>query len=65
MPLVWWRFIDDVFAIWTHEEQQLQMFLWELNHHHTSIKFTANGSTEEVSFLDRRVYIKNGRVETD
>ena len=44
---------------------QLQTFLWELNHHHTSIKFTANWSTEEISFLDTRVYIKNGRVETD
>ena len=65
LPLVWWRFIDDVFAIWTHGEQQLQTFLWELNHHHTSIKFTANWSTEEVSFLDTRVYLKNGKVETD
>ena len=27
LPLVWWRFIDDVFAIWTHGEQQLQTFL--------------------------------------
>ena len=51
LPLVWWRFIDDVFTIWTHGEQQLQTFLGELNHHHTSIKFTANWSTEEVSFL--------------
>ena len=65
LPLVWWRFIDDVFAIWTHGEQQLQTFLGELNHHHTSIKFTANWSTEEVSFLDTRVYLKDGRVETD
>ena len=65
LPLVWWRFIDDVFAIWTHGELLLQMFLGELDHHHTSIKFTANWSTEEVSFLDTRVYIKNGRVETD
>ena len=65
LPLVWWRFIDDVFAIWTHGEERLQMFLRELNNHHTSIKFTSNWSTEEVSFLDARVYIKNGRVETD
>ena len=42
LSLVWWRFIDDVFANCTHGEQPLQMFLLELNHHHTSIKFTAN-----------------------
>ena len=50
LPLVWWRFTDALSAIWTHGEQQLQMFLWELNHHHTSINFTANWSTEEVCF---------------
>ena len=61
LPLVWWRLIDDAFAIWTHREQQLQTFPWELNHQHASIKFTACWSTEEVSFLDTRVYIKNGK----
>ena len=65
LPLGWWRFIDDVFTIWTHGEERLQMFLRELNNHHTSIKFSSNWSTEEVLFLDARVYIKNGRVETD
>ena len=62
LPLVWWRFIDDVFAIWTHDEQQLQTFLWELNYHHTSINFTANWSIEEVWFLDTRVYLSRCRV---
>ena len=27
LPLVWWRFIDNMFAIWTHGEQQFQTFL--------------------------------------
>ena len=36
LPLVWWKFTDDMFAIWTHGEQQLQTFLWALNHHHTN-----------------------------
>ena len=65
LPHVWWRFIDDVFAILTHGEQRLQMFLGELNHRQTSIKFIANWSTEEDLFLDTQVYIKNGRVGTD
>ena len=37
----------------------------ELNRHHNTIKFTANWSTEEVTFLDKRVYMKNGLVETN
>ena len=58
LPLVWWRYIDDVFAIWTHDVPYLNEFIRELNSYHTTIKFTANWSTEEVTFLDTRVYIK-------
>ena len=65
LPLVWWRYIDDVFAIWTHGVPCLNVFLRELNNYHTTIKFTAEWSAKEVIFLDTRVYIKNGKVETD
>ena len=63
LPSMWWRFIDDVFAVWTHGEQLLQAFVEELNHYHTSIKFTAKWSTEEVAFLDSKVYVKNNRAD--
>ena len=43
----------------------LNEFIGELNSYHTTIKFTANWSTEEVTFLDTHVYIENGKVETD
>ena len=65
LPLVWWRYIDDVFAIWTHGVPSLNVFLRELNNYHTTIKFTADWSAQEVTFLDTWVYIKTGRVETD
>ena len=65
VPLVWWRYIDDVFAVSTHGEPALQSFVDELNRHHNTIKFTANWSTEEVTFLDTRVYLRNGLVETN
>ena len=26
-PYVWWRFIDDIFMVWTEEEDNLQTFL--------------------------------------
>ena len=64
LPLVWWRYIDDVFAIWTHGVPCLNVFLRELNNYHTTIKFTADWSAHEVTFLDTQVYSKNGRVET-
>ena len=65
LPLVWWRYIDDVFTIWTHRVPCLNVFLQELNNYHTTIKFTADWSAQEVTFLDTWVYIKDGRVETD
>ena len=67
LPLVWWRYmyIDDVFAILTHGVPYLNAFVWKLNSYHTTIKFTANWSTEEVTFLHTRVYTQNGKVETD
>ena len=40
-PLVWWRFIDDIFAIWTHGESSLREFLSHINQAHPTIKFIA------------------------
>ena len=51
-PRVWWRFIDDIFTIWTHGEQSLLKFIESLHRHHPTIKFTATWSTEKVTFLD-------------
>ena len=39
-PLIWLRFIDDIFMIWTHGEEELQKFFKYLNSIHEKIKFT-------------------------
>ena len=39
-PLVWLRYIDDVFFIWTHGEKELHRFMEALNNHQSNIKFT-------------------------
>ena len=65
-PQVWWRFVDNIFAIWTHGEQLLLQFSESLNHHHTTIKFTTNWSAEKVTFLDTTVYVReDGLIGTD
>ena len=38
VPSTWWRYIDDVFAIWPHGEEQLVEFLEKINQFHSSIK---------------------------
>ena len=64
-PMVWWRFIDDIFLVWTHGETSLQAFVDNLNTSHDTIKFTASWSTKEVAYLDTRVYLDGGKIETD
>ena len=39
-PYVWWRFIDDIYMVWTEGEEHLQTFLHHLNSIHPTIKFT-------------------------
>ena len=64
-PMVWFRYIDDIFFIWTHCELELQRFLEELNKTHPNLKFTNKSSKEKISFLDLSVSLCNGILYTD
>ena len=64
-PLVWWRYIDDIFMIWPHSETELYSFLKALNQVNKSIKFTSDISQNKVNFLDVTIYKDNlGNLET-
>ena len=62
---IWWRYIDDMFAVWNNGEEQLQQFLQEINTFHPTIKFTAECSREKVSFLDTTVILDGTILHTD
>ena len=64
-PDVWWRYINDVFTIWTHGESHLKEFLQQINQAHFTIKFTAEWSLDSVTFLDVRAILKDGSIQTD
>ena len=65
-PHTWWRFIDDIFMIWTHTEDELRTFITYLNNIHPTIKFTSSHSATSISFLDVKVSLDQfGKVETD
>ena len=64
-PLLWLRYIDNIFFIWAHDEQELQTFLRTLNEFHTDIKFTYESSKESITFLDLKVSVKNSKIITD
>ncbi|XP_078502142.1 uncharacterized protein LOC144756318 isoform X1 [Lissotriton helveticus] len=53
----WYRFIDDIFFIWTNGEQTLKQFLEWINLADSNLRFTAHIDSVKVEFLD--IYIKN------
>ena len=38
-PLIWLRYINDIFFIWIHGKEQLNLFLKDLNEFHPNLKF--------------------------
>ena len=64
-PLVWWRYIDNIFMIWPHSEEELDSFTQALNNVHDSIKFTFDRSKTRVNFLDVNIFKEeNGNINT-
>jgi len=64
-PLMWIRYIDDVFFLWPHGPDELQRFVTLCNSFHPTIKFTSESSSKEIPFLDVLVSIKDGTLHTD
>ena len=54
-PLVWFRYIDGIFFIWTHGEENLQNFIAEFNLFSDGIRFTYDYNKDTISFLDFKV----------
>ena len=64
-PRIWRMHVDDIFFIWEHGVDSLKQFTETLNACHSTIKFTAEWSKEEINFLDVNVRLRNRQLETD
>ena len=62
-PLLWVRFIDDIFVIWQHGRSALKAFETHLNQCIPSIKFETDISDTQVHFLDVTVTLTNATGE--
>jgi hypothetical protein len=52
-PARWYRYMDDIFAVWPHGKDDLQDFLQHLNIIHNSIKFMMEAEQDRtLPFLD-------------
>ena len=63
-PLIWKRYIDDIFMIWQYGADELKNFVKHLNSQHETIKFTEESSTQTINFLDISVTLNNGELTT-
>ena len=51
-PWIRWRFLDDIFMIWLHSYEELEVLLARLNQFHEKVKFTWEIAYDRISFLD-------------
>ena len=63
-PLVWKRYIDNVFCLWDRNEDNIKEFVTRGNHYQDTVKFTAEISDSEIAFLDTKVF-KGERFNRD
>ena len=64
-PMIWWRYIDDIFFIWEHGEESLKVFIEQVNMFHSTVKFTAEYLKKEVNFLDVNIKLIDGELKAD
>ncbi|KAL2091689.1 hypothetical protein ACEWY4_011487 [Coilia grayii] len=55
-PLIYKRYLDDLFGIWTHSEEDFNHFIQILNSQHPKIKLKQNLQPVCVEFLDTVVF---------
>ena len=65
-PLLWLRYIDDIFLLWNEGRDRLMEFISAANDFHPTIKFTHEISNSFIHFLDITVHkTDDNRLETD
>ena len=63
-PLVYLKYIDDIFMIWTEGEENLNGFSSHCNQINENIQFEQVPSKEKIPFLDVSVIHENGKLHT-
>lgn len=63
-PTMYLRYLDDIFLIWDHGEDNFWNFFNILNSHDPSIKLTARVEKESIDFLDVTTFKSDSLLET-
>ena len=65
-PLLWLRFIDDIFFIWTqtHGKEELKRFMEKFNNFTPNLRFIYESSEKSISFLDLIITVSEQKLKT-
>ena len=63
--LAYFRYIDDIFMIWTEGKETLNEFLTHCNNQNKHIQFEQTISKNSIPFRDVSVILENGKLTTD
>eukprot|EP00061_Rhincodon_typus_P002328 g17245.t1 len=63
-PMLYTRYINNIFFFWTHGEESLKRLHNDINKFHPTIRLTMDYSSKSVSFLDTFMSIKDGHLST-
>lgn len=63
-PLFYKRYIDDIFLVWSHGEENLNKFISDFNKAHCNISFSHAYSASTISFLDVQITTDNNGLAT-
>ena len=64
-PLLWFRYIDGAFFIWTHGQDKTHSLYEEFIRDNYYLKFTYELSKTSIPFLDLEISLSNGELSTD
>ncbi|XP_053881423.1 uncharacterized protein LOC128835776 [Malaclemys terrapin pileata] len=64
VPLLYLRYIEDIFILWTHGKEALEEFHLDFNNFHPTINLSLDQSTQEIHFLDTTMQISDGHINT-
>ena len=69
LPLIYLRYLDDMFGIWSHGDGEYQVFLDILNSHQNCVKLTLVTSKQSADFLDTTIskgerFNSNGQLDS-
>jgi len=63
-PLLYFRYLDDIFFLWPGDQASLKQYEHFLNNLLPNIEINLNYSSKEINFLDITIYIHSNKLHT-